>query len=524
MIVLMSAVIVAVAVVGAACSSTDEANGSAGGSVDGDSMTTAPEAPPCPPKPGAGNQSDSPATPYEPTLASLSEHSAPDWWRDAKFGIFVHWGPYSVPAYAPPGEPYLGYAEWYWYYQQRKGSDVYEHHLETYGQDVLYDDFIDQWTAESFEPEAWIDLFERAGARYFVLTSKHHDGVALWPTGTSDRNTVAMGPKRDIVGDLLEAAECSTLRTGLYFSIPEWFNPAPRPEMEQVEGGEILFRLIDGPGRNAYTGEEVPYTGYLDIDDFATGQVIPQVHELIDDYRPDILWCDIGGREDYYRGNSWIADYFNMGIAEKPDGVVVNDRCGQKELTHWDFSTVEYQDTAEIPDKPQEVTRGMGYSFGYNAAEPESDLMTGPEIVALLADTVANNGNLLLNIGPKADGTIPKPMVDRLEGVGKWLQANGDAIYDTRPWTRASEGDLRFTSGRDGTLYVISLGWPGDELRITSPVEIGGSTNIRLLTPGGSEELGHQVSDGALVIDTSGVDPASIPDASDAYVFAISDD
>lgn len=490
----------------------------------------------CPPKPGTGVSSEVPAEPYEATLASLDLHGVPEWWRDAKFGIFIHWGPYSVPAYAPPGEPYLGYAEWYWYYQQRKDTDIFEHHLETYGPDVLYDEFIDRWTAESFEPEAWIDLFERAGARYFVLTSKHHDGVALWPTATSDRNTVAMGPHRDIVGDLLEAAECSTLRTGLYFSIPEWFNPAPRPALQRVEDSEILFTLIDGPARDAYSGEDVPYTGYREIDDFATGQVIPQVHELIDTYQPDILWCDIGGPEDYYRGNSWIADYFNKAISTKPEGVVVNDRCGQRDLTHSDFTTVEYGDIAELPDKPQEVTRGMGYSFGYNAAEPDSDLMGVEEIIRLLVDTVANNGNLLLNIGPRADGTIPAPMVERLEAVGKWLRFNGDAIYETRPWSRAADGDLRFTNGPDGTLYAISLGWPGDELRIGASVPVDDGTTIRLLVPEGWDDapgggpqrgshsgpLDYQTRDGMLVVDTSGIAPTSLPDAADAYVFAIS--
>jgi alpha-L-fucosidase len=145
-------------------------------------------------------------TVYEPTLTSLDTHPVPKWWTDAKFGIFIHWGVYSVPAYAPPGQPFLGDAEWYWFHQQVAGTPTYQHHLDTYGPDFVYDDFIAQWKAENWDPTAWIDAIRGAGAKYFVFTTKHHDGFALWPTATTDRNSVAMGPGRDLVGDLVAAA------------------------------------------------------------------------------------------------------------------------------------------------------------------------------------------------------------------------------------------------------------------------------------------------------------------------------
>lgn len=457
------------------------------------------------------------AATFEATAESLSSHTAPEWWTDAKFGIFIHWGPYSVPAYAPPGKPYTGYAEWYWYYQQRDGTETNLHHLATYGPDVLYDDFIEEWKAERFDPDEWVDLFEKAGARYFVLTSKHHDGVALWPTQTTDRNTVAMGPERDLVGELFEAAECSELHSGLYYSIPEWYNPAPKPELEQVNPGEILFRLDDRPARNAYTGADVPYTGYRDIPDYATGQVIPQIRELIDDYAPEILWCDIGGPEDYYQSNVWIAEYYNAMADRRPDGVVVNDRCGQAS-THRDFTTEEYSQV-ELTDSPQEVTQGMGFSFGYNAEEKESDYQTVDQLVDTLVDTVAKNGNYLLDIGPAADGTIPAVMVERLEGIGRWLDVNGDAIYGTSAWERAAEGDLRFTVGDDGTFYVTALTWPGPELRIESPVPVPGDAEIELL---GSDAgpLEHR-REGATLVVTTPADGATATGTPEAFVFAI---
>jgi alpha-L-fucosidase len=451
-------------------------------------------------------------------LESLDQHPVPQWWSDAKFGIFIHWGVYSVPAYAPPGQPFLGYAEWYWYYQQQEGTPTYQHHLDKYGKDFVYDDFIPQWKAENYKPAEWIDLIKRSGAKYFVMTTKHHDGFALWPTNTSDRNSVKMGPQRDLIGELVTAACGSGLRTGLYYSIPEFFNPAPKPDLPAVNLGDAPFKLAK-PAHNAYTGAPTPVTGYKDIPDYASGQVTPQLKELIAQYKPEIIWCDIGGQESYFKSNEWIAHYYNASKATRPEGVVVDDRCGDS-TTHSDYNTVEYGQGSPTATKPREVIQGMGFSFGYNAEEKDSDYSSVDKLVHTLVDTVANNGNYLLDIGPKADGTIPQVMIDRLNGIGRWLEINGEAIYGTKPWTQPGEDQLRFTVGNNGAFYVTALAWPGKELRVNAPVPVPDGAKITLLGSDGSP-LQYRKDGSTLVITTPGDDAAAATKSQGAYVFKI---
>jgi alpha-L-fucosidase len=458
-------------------------------------------------------------TVYQPTLASLDTHPVPKWWTDAKFGIFIHWGVYSVPAYAPPGQPFLGYAEWYWFYQQLAGTPTYQHHLDTYGPDVVYDDFIAQWKADTWDPTEWVDAVRDAGAKYFVFTTKHHDGFALWPTATTDRNSVAMGPRRDLVGDLVAAACDRGLHTGLYYSIPEFFNPAPKPDLPPVNASEAVFKLTQ-PAHNAYTGEPVPYTGYRELADYASGQVTPQVEDLIQRYRPSIIWCDIGGAESYFNSNAWIADYYNNTKSTNPDGVVVDDRCGD-DTTHADYHTVEYGQGSPSSTKPREVIRGMGFSFGYNAQEQESDYASVDTLVDQLVDTVANDGNFLLDIGPEADGTIPVVQQDRLKGIGAWLKINGKAIYGTKPWTQPADGNLRFTVARDETFYVTALEWPGKQLRVEAAVPLPKNAKVRLLGSDGTP-LPYTRDGSTLVVTTPNADAAKATKSKGAYVFAIS--
>jgi len=433
---------------------------------------------------------------YEPTKASLDAHPLPAWWSEGKFGIFIHWGVYSVPAWAPLDE--LGkasditpYAEWYGSTMTIPGSATYQYHLQTYGQDFAYDDFIPRFTAAKFDPDAWVELFGEAGAKYFVLTSKHHDGFALWCTKTTQRNSCDMGPRRDLVGELFAAAHRAKHRVkpGLYYSIPEWFNPAPRPkgmysdaEYAADPATQLAYAASFGdvfPNRNPYTMAPVPYTGYVPIDDYATGQVIPQVEELIQRYRPYELWCDIGGRGSYFQSNRFIADFFNAARTSNPDGVVVDNRCGDT-TTHGDFATPEYSPT--FPKPPFESTRGMGLSFGYNQLEDAAGgYLSAAELIKTLIDNVSHGGNLLLDIGPKADGTIPQPMIERLRAMGAWLKINGEAIYATNAWTQPAAGNVRFTVGKAGFLYATALGWPGTQLTIDAPVPTPPGTRIALL-------------------------------------------
>ncbi|PTM93822.1 alpha-L-fucosidase [Streptomyces sp. VMFN-G11Ma] len=419
---------------------------------------------------------------YQPTEASLSAHRAPYWFNAAKFGIFIHWGVYSVPAWAPVG---VQYAEWYWDQMQDPNNPTYAYHRDTYGTDFAYDDFIPRFTAEKFDPRAWVELFRDAGAQYHVLTSKHHEGFALWDTKVSDRNAVKLGPKRDLVKELFAASRRFTpeLHRGLYFSMPEWFNP-DSPWMGHSP-------------RNPYTLEPVPYTGYTAGKDFVTDYQAPQMLELIHGYDPEIIWCDIGGENDSLHV---LAEYFNHAKNRaRPIEVAVDDRSG---ISFHDFTTPEYTTYENTVVAKWEASRGLDpRSYGYNRATPDEAYMTAEEVVHSLVDIVSKNGNFLLDIGPRADGTIPDIMQTRLRETGAWLAVNGEAIYDTTYWSRMAQlgDDLRFTVRPDEAFYIHSLTKPGAKLTVAAPVPVRSGDRVTML--GHDRPLTWTVRNGALVID-----------------------
>ncbi|MGW2646884.1 alpha-L-fucosidase [Streptomyces sp. NPDC001393] len=419
---------------------------------------------------------------YQPTGASLSGHQAPYWFQGAKFGIFIHWGVYSVPAWAPVGKQY---AEWYWDQMQDPANPTYAHHRDTYGKDFAYDDFIPRFTAERFDPRAWVELFRDAGAQYHVLTSKHHEGFALWDTRVSDRNAVRMGPKRDLVRELFDASRRHTpeLHRGLYFSMPEWFNP-DNPWMGHAP-------------RNPYTLEPVPYTGYTAGRDYVHDYQAPQMLELIHGYDPEIIWCDIGGVNDSLHV---LAEYFNHAKNRaRPIDVTVNNRSG---IAFHDFTTPEYTTYANTVVAKWESSRGLDpFSYGYNQATPDAAYMTAEEVVHSLVDIVSKNGNFLLDIGPRADGTIAEILQTRLRETGAWLKVNGEAIHDTTYWSRMAQlgEDLRFTVRPDEAFYIHSLAEPGPKLIVEAPVPVRSGDEVTML--GYDRPLTWTVTNGSLVID-----------------------
>ncbi len=388
-------------------------------------------------------------TRYEPTLASLDQHPLPQWYDGAKLGIFIHWGLYSVPGWAPLTHPdhdfssndyikYDPYAEWYLNTMRIPGSPTEAYHKERYGADFNYYEFSTTFNRESkkWDPDKMALIFRDAGARYVVLTSKHHEGFTLWPS-TTPNPTPSLKPsqlhaERDIVGELTTAVQKQGIKMGLYYSGGyDWtFNTGPIEVDKDYQ---------------AVKPESKAYGDYA----FA------QIHELIDRYHPAILWNDIDWPKT---GNALQveADYYNA----LPDGVI-DDRFGIK---HSDFTSPEYEKLDKISEKKWEECRGLGRSFGYNRAEGEAETIAPGDLIALLVDIVSKNGNLLLDVGPEADGTIPPVQMERLKALGAWLKQNGEAIYDTTPWTRAAgksaEGDdLRFTRKGDD-LFVTVLGKP----------------------------------------------------------------
>ncbi|HET8548778.1 MAG TPA: alpha-L-fucosidase, partial [Bryobacteraceae bacterium] len=345
---------------------------------------------------------------YQATWESIDSRPTPHWFSDAKFGIFIHWGVYSVPSFAPVGK----YAEWYWNSlrkgPQEKGqpNPTWQFHSRVYGENLPYFEFAPMFRAEMFDPAQWADVFERSGAKYVVLTSKHHDGFALWPSEQANAtwkrpwNSVAIGPKRDLLGDLSEAVRKRGLRMGFYYSLYEWYNP---------------LWLSD---RRRYVSEHMH----------------PQFRDVVTRYKPAIIFSD--GEWDMpsenWRSPELLAWLFNESVVR--DEVVINDRWGKETRhNHGGYYTTEYTAGLENTAKPWEESRGMAHSYGYNRAERAGDYRSEREMILMLVDLVSRGGNLLLDIGPTADGRIPVIMQDRLIDMGRWLKVNGDAIYGTRP-------------------------------------------------------------------------------------------
>ena len=447
---------------------------------------------------------------YEPTADSLDTHPVPDWFDDAKFGIFIHWGAYSVPAWGPRGS----YAEWYDAYLNQRNSATYNYHRDTYGTDYDYDRFMDDWKAEKFNPDAWVDLFKDAGAKYFVLTSKHHEGVALWDTATSTRDAVDRGPRRDLAGALFEAArEDGSLKAGYYYSLYEWFNP----------------NYTGRQPTNPYTGETIPYVGVEPVDDYVHDYMQPQIEELVDKYDPDILWCDGQWEKpaEYWDMAPVLADYYNQAKNRThPKGVVVANRCktrtGALDSHELDFQTPEYTVKEDIDPVKWESSRGIAHSYGYNQNEPVEDYLTSDQLVDSLVDIVSKNGNLLLDVGPKGDGTIPELQQERLRDIGAWLDVNGEAIYGTTYYNHAEDDHsnvpIRYTV-KEGSLYATALEWPGGNLTLGGDLPFDRSTKVQLLGSDGAALPWSRTAEGDINV--------SLPDESataseHAYVFKIS--
>ncbi|MFJ8023572.1 alpha-L-fucosidase [Streptomyces sp. NPDC096311] len=340
----------------------------------------------------------------------------PGWFPEAKLGIFVHWGAYSVPAWAEPTGA-LGvvdpdvwfkhnpYAEWYWNTIRIEGSPAQEHHRTVHG-GRPYDEFLDEWKAELFDPADWVDLFARAGARYVVPTTKHHDGIALWDApGTGTRNTVHRGPRRDLIDDIAAAVRARDLRFGVYYSGGiDWYAGRRDPVLHED-------RMDDG------RPHEAAYAAY------ARRQVL----DLIDRHRPDMLWNDMGWPR---AGWASLPELFSHYYATVPEGVV-NDRW---DSAHVDFFTTEYESgRGNEAAACWQNCRGIGFSFGYNQVEGPEHLLTATGAVRLLVDVASRGGNLLLNVGPKADGTLPQEQRDVLEGMASWMAPHARAVHATRP-------------------------------------------------------------------------------------------
>ena len=397
---------------------------------------------------------------YEPTWESLAQYQVPQWYLDAKFGIFIHWGVYAVPAYGN---------EWYPRNMYQRGSREFQHHVETYGPQGAfgYKEFVAQFTADKFDPEHWAGLFRKAGARFVVPVAEHHDGFAMYDCGHSRWCATQMGPKRDLIGELAQAVRKQWLIFGLSSHRAEhwWF----------MDGGMQFDSDVQDPRYADFYGPAQPrgtqpHEAYLQ-------NWLARTCELVDKYEPQLVWFDWWIEEPAFEPylRKFAAHYYNRGLAWER-GVAINYKHSAfpEGTAVYDVERGQLTDTR--PLFWQTDTSISKNSWGY---VEEQAYKTATAIIGDLVDIVSKNGALLLNIGPRADGTIPEPEEEILLEIGRWLALNGEAIYGTRPWKVYGEGptdvvggsfadtkrkaytakDIRFTTKGD-VLYAIVLGWP----------------------------------------------------------------
>ena len=339
---------------------------------------------------------------YQPNWESLDKRPTPQWFKDSKFGIFIHWGVYSVPGWSTKGS----YAEWYQQGLQTTDTARQKFHKAKFGNRTYYD-LANDFKAELFNPDDWAKLFEASGAKYIVLTSKHHDGFTLWPNQNANKtwgfpwNAKDIGPKRDLIGDLFKAVRKTSVHAGMYYSLYEWFNPLWKSDPKK----------------------------------YATEHVWPQMKELINNYQPEVFWTDgdWDAPAETWKSQEFLAWLYNESPVK--DKVIVNDRWGAGvRFNHGGIYTPEYQPNLDFEDHDWEESRGMGYSYGYNREEDAWDYNSTQSLVIALIDKVSRGGNFLLDIGPDEHGKIPPIMQERLLEMGEWLDINGEAIYNTRKW------------------------------------------------------------------------------------------
>ncbi len=417
------------------------------------------------------------AGPYRPTDESLSQFRYPEWFRDAKFGIWAHWGPQAVPRQG----------DWYARRMYIEKDPAYKYHIEHYGHPSVfgYKDIIPLWKAEKWDPEKLMELYKKAGAKYFVSMGTHHDDFFLWHSYLHRWNAVNMGPKKDVVGLWQEAAK----KQGLKFGVSEhlgasytWFQAAHQSDTQGPEAGVPydganpawydLYHPPTEPGDNKWLTTNLVFQV----------EWYSMIKELIDNYHPDLLYSD-SQMPFGDIGRSLIAHFYNQGIPEGDDATAVVYTCKQYSGGKW-VEDVErgIKDTSSLFPWQTDTSIGDWY---YRTGQRYK---TAAEVIRMLVDIVSKNGNLLLNVVQTPEGDLEPDMLEILDGIGKWTTANGEGIYGTRPWKIFGENsteaaafrprqfdenykfnanDIRFTT-KDGLLYAFCLGIPEKDIRIRS--------------------------------------------------------
>ncbi len=413
--------------------------------------------------------------PFAADWGSLRGYRVPAWYTSGKFGIFIHWGVYSVPAFG---------TEWYPRMMYQKDNPVYEHHLTTYGlhKDFGYKDFVPQFTMHDFDASEWARLFAQAGARFVVPVAEHHDGFAMYDSDLSDWTAAKTGPQRDVVGQLAEAVRAAGLVFGVSSHRAEhhWFFDGGMTfdsDVQDPANAGLYGPAATAPQDHSTLDQAPPSKAFLE-------DWLARTCEIVDKYRPQLVWFDwwIQHRafEPYLQ--RFAAYYYNR-AAEWGEGVAINHKYEAFPEGTAVFDIERGQVSELRGGFWQNDTSVAKNSWGYTDDQDYKEVVS---IIHDLVDVVSKNGALLLNIGPKADGTIPKPEQAMLKEIGAWLTTNGEAIYDTAPWETFGEGptavpegafsdtkrsaftsrDIRFTAKPDA-IYATVMAWPEAALTIT---------------------------------------------------------
>lgn len=443
-----------------------------------------------------------PEGPFEASWDSLKGYEIPEWYKDAKFGIFIHWGVYAVPAFGN---------EWYPRNMYIEGTPEFEHHLKTYGPHAKfgYKDFIPHLTAADFNPDEWAALFEEAGARFVVPVAEHHDGFPMYDSALTDWCASKMGPRRDIVGELAASLRKREIVLGVSSHRAEhwWF----------FDKGRTFDSDVNDPANDGLYGpaqpgpEDLQASTYSNPPDEAfLEDWLARCCELVDRYQPQVFWFDWWIKLEAFQPylKRFAAYYYNR-AAQWGKGVAINHKFDPfpEGTAVFDVERGQLSDTRPLLWQTDTSVSKNSWCYISN-----HDYKQASEIIQDLIDIVSKNGVLLLNIGPRADGVIPEPEQAMLRTIGAWLRINGEAIYASRPWRVYGEGptevvsgeftdtkraaftssDIRFTVGNDA-LYAISLEWPEDNRLTVRSL----ATHLRLYN-GSIEQVSLLGYDGAL--------------------------
>ncbi|XP_061167091.1 alpha-L-fucosidase-like [Saccostrea echinata] len=393
---------------------------------------------------------------YKPNWESLESRPLPPWFDDSKIGLLITWGVYSVPSI---------YTEWFWYaWKTEKIPEVVDFMNKFYPPDFTYADFAPMFTAEFYNPDQWADIFKASGAKYVVLITKQPEGFCNWPSKQAfNWNSMDVGPNRDLVGELERSIRNRTdIHFGLYYCLLEWYHP--------------LYLKDKANGFRTQS--------------FVESKVMPELHDIVNRYKPDIVWSDGNWEADdqYWNATNFLAWLYNESPVK--DKVVVNDRWGNNtQCKHGGFFDCDDKyDPGKLQKRKWEEAREMDkYSWGFRRRARIDDYLSINQLLTYLARTVSCGGNFLLNVGPTKDGVIPPVQEERLRQMGAWLSINGEAIYGSEPWSHQNDTiaenlwyTAKYLNGRV-FVYAIMLDWPKTNTLVLGAPVPSPSTTVSML-------------------------------------------